>query len=91
MSGKSRWRGYPGADLPHRDGPPRPGIDFDPGREGSPYTFEGSMGRNWNIVGSLTSRDPEFRRKASRRMAWAALVMALPLLIVAIALIVQAV
>ena len=65
MSNKSRWRGYPREEW--HDGAPIPGIDYDPGREGSPYTFEGQMGRLQNEVGSLLSPDPEFRRKAQFR------------------------
>lgn len=64
----------------------RPGIDYDPGREGSPYSFEGGLGRGWNIIGSLTSRDPAFRRMASRRMALLWAVTTLPGLIVLIVL-----
>jgi len=90
MSGKSRWRGYPRAHQPHGGEPLRPGIDYDNGRDGSPYSFEGSMARNWNVIGSLTSRDPRFRRKAARVMAvfWA--VTVLPGAVVAIALLVRA-
>ena len=47
-------------------GPP-PGLGYDPGREGSPYTFEGAQARGWNVIGSLLSPDPVFRRKAQLR------------------------
>ena len=87
MSGKSRWRGYPRARQLHGEPPRRPGIDYDAGREGSPYSFEGSMARNWNIIGSLTSPDARFRRMATRRMTLFWIVMALPFVLVAIALI----
>lgn len=90
MSGKSRWRGHPRARQPHGHTPHRPGVDYDPGREGSPYSFEGGMGRNWNIVGSLTSPDPRFRRMAIRRMTLLWTVMLLPSALVAIALIAHA-
>jgi hypothetical protein len=46
---------------------PRVGRHPDPGRFGSPYTFEGQLARSNNILNSLTSRDPVFRRKARRR------------------------
>jgi len=90
MSGKSRWRGYPRAPQHHGEPPRRPGIDYDNGRDGSPYSFEGGMARGWNIVGSLTSPDARFRRRATRRMMvfWA--VTLLPTAVVAVALLVHA-
>jgi hypothetical protein len=91
VSNKSRWRGYPRAPQPHRDGPPRPGLDYDPSREGSPYTFEGGIGRGWNVIGSLTSRDPRFRRMATRRMTFLWTVSLLPMALVAVALILRAI
>jgi hypothetical protein len=91
VSNKSRWRGYPRARQPHGEKPMRPGIDYDAGREGSPYSVEGSLARNWNIVGSLTSRDPRFRRMATRRMTFFWAVMLLPSVLVVVVLIVRAV
>lgn len=89
MSGKSRWRGYPRAPRPHGGELRRPGIDYDNGRDGSPYSVEGGLARNWNIVGSLTSRDPRFRRKATRRMTFLWTAMALPWVAIAIVLLVR--
>jgi len=48
------------------------------------------MARNWNIIGSLTSPDARFRRMATRRMTLFWIVMALPFVLVAIALIASA-
>lgn len=86
MSNKSRWRGYPREEW--HDGAPIPGIDYDPGREGSPYTFEGQMGRLQNEIGSLMSPDPEFRRKAQfRYLVFAIPLTVVPLVVVIIALV----
>lgn len=73
-------------DLP--TGPP-PGLGYDPGREGSPYSFEGGMARGWNVIGSLTSPDPVFRRKAQRRFLIMRAPFLIAYLIVAIVLIVR--
>lgn len=64
----------------------RPGIDYDPSREGSPYSFEGGIGRGWNVIGSLTSPDPRFRRRATRRMTIIWALSLLPIAVLAIAL-----
>jgi len=84
MSNKSRWRGRPREYWDQAD--PRPGMFYDPGREGSPYTFEGQMGRLQNEIGSLTSPDPEFRRKAQFRY----LVIAIPLTVVPLVVVIIA-
>ena len=76
MSNKSRSRGQPRDHWDHVD--PRPGMFYDPGRDGSPYTFEGQMGRLRNEIGSLTSPDPKFRKKAQFRY----LVVSIPTVIV---------
>jgi hypothetical protein len=77
MSNKSRRRVRSREYWDQTD--PRPGMFYDPGRDGSPYTFEGQMGRLQNEIGSVMSPDPEFRKKAQFRF----FVMQLPGLIMA--------